>query len=135
MSFEKSEVMGEFLKIASEQGLVSKAKDSEETIKSKRVEKSKEDIVEKAHPKPVFVAESRGEGGLVENLNETHKKIMEIINKMPTGSLVGRYASTSYNLLKLADECEKVGENDVSDELTKLASKFIGAVDFSSPLE
>lgn len=135
MSFEKSEVMGEFLKIASEQGLVSEAKDSEETIESKRVEKSKEDIVEKAHPKPVFVAESRGDGGLVENLNETHKKIMEIINKMPTGSLVGRYASTSYDLLKLANECENVGENAISDELTKLASKFISAVDFSSPLE
>jgi len=60
---------------------------------------------------------------------------MEVIKKMPTGSLVGRYASTSYNLLKLAEECEKVGAEDVSGELTKLASKFINAVDFSSPLE
>lgn len=135
MSFEKSEVMGEFLKIASEKGLVAEAKDSEEEIKSKKVDLPKEDVVEKAHPKPVFVAESRGDGGLVENLNETHKKIMEVIKKMPTGSLVGRYASTSYNLLKLAEECEKVGAENVSDELTKLASKFINAVDFSSPLE
>lgn len=130
MSWEKSETMREFLKIASEQGLISEAapeknpyQEDPKTIEEKRL-KPEKDIIEEAHPKPVYVAESRGDGGLVENQNEQHKRLMEIVNKMPTGALVGRYASATVTLVKLAGDLDAIGELGAADMLTRIADKL-----------
>ena len=131
MSYDKSEVMNEFFKIAQAGGLDKVAlpsknphQEDKKTIEEKRIKKEK-DIIEVAHPSPVYIAEAKGDGGLVENQNELHNKIMLIINKMPTGTLVHRYASSVIGLLKMAEQLDAVEESDAADLLTNLSSELV----------
>lgn len=134
MNWEKHSVMGEFLKIAEDTDLLGLKKTAaaeknpyEEDIKvieEKKHKSPEKHIMEIAHPEPVFVAESRGEGGLVENEIEHQKKTVEIVNKMPTGSLVGRYASSIEQLVKLANQCDDLGQTKAADLLTEAAWKL-----------
>lgn len=123
--------MREFLKIASEQGLVKEAlpeknpyQEDLKTIEEKRLKPAEKSIIEEAHPEPVYIAESKGDGGLVENQLEQQKKLLQMINKMPTGSLVGRYASATFALVKLAADCDEIGEFEVANLLTDVADKL-----------
>ena len=131
MSWEKSEVMEEFLKIASSQGLFKEAlpepnpyQEDLKTIEEKRLPTPEKSIIEIAHPEPVYVAEARGDGGLVENQIETQKKIIQLINRLPNGSLVGHYALATYGLVKLANKCDDAGDIDTANVLTDLANKL-----------
>ena len=141
MNWEKSEVMREFLRISDESGLLKTAapeknphQEDAKTIKEKRLKSPEKNIIEIAHPDPVYIAEARGDGGLVENQIEQQKRIIEVINKMPTGSLVGRYASAAYELTKMADVCDQLGEEDTADVLTNAAEKLLSAA-VSFPFE
>lgn len=130
MSMEKYEVMNEFFRIAQEQDLLGIQKTAAaeknprqediKTIEEKRQKSPEKSIIEIAHPEPVYVAEARGDGGLVENQIEQQKKLIEMLNKMPTGSLVGRYASAMLGLKKMADDCDEVDMPYVADVLADL---------------
>lgn len=115
-----SEVMTEFYKIASKMATA----EDKKVIEDKTVE-SKEDMIEKAHPNPVYVAEAQGVGGLVENQNEQHDKIVNIVNKMPSGLLVHTYAACAIELIKLAKECEDCGEKAAAETITTMAEKIL----------
>lgn len=135
MSWDKSEVMTEFLKIADTDNVLGLEKaalpspnpyqEDVETIKEKKLEQPEKNIVEEAHPHPVYVAESQGDGGLVENQIEQQNKLIEMVNKYPTGSLVGRYAYAVNRLVKMAEAAEEVGALDVADALTDTARDII----------
>ena len=130
MSFEKSEIMKEYAKLMEPDLLktaFSKNPNQEDikTIKEKRIQSPEKNIIEEAHPEPVFVAESRGDGALVENQNEQHAKLMEIINKAPTGSLAGNYASAINVLVKMANACDEINEPEAADILTDAATKVV----------
>ena len=133
MSMQNSSVMEEFFKIAEQKNLLKTAaeknpnKEDDKTVEEKRLPKPEKHIMEIAHPEPVFVAESRGEGGLVENELEHQKKWIEMINKMPTGSLVGRYASMIDELIKMAELCDELGQTEAADKLTAAAKKALAA--------
>jgi hypothetical protein len=134
MSLEKYEVMSEFFKLAEEQDLLGLKKTAApeknphqedlKTIEEKRLKSPEKSIIEEAHPEPVYVAEARGDGGLVENQLEQQKKLVEMLNKMPTGSLVGRYAAVAQELIKMANACDEIGAEDAADLLTDSASKL-----------
>jgi hypothetical protein len=131
MDWEKSEVMSEFVKIASETNLLKDAApepnpyvEDKKVIEEKRLPEPEKSIMEVAHPKPVYIAEARGDGGLVENEIENQKKMIEIVNKMPTGALVGRYASSALELIKIANCCDEIGEMAAADILTDAAKKL-----------
>ena len=131
MSWEKSEVMREFLKIASEQNLLKEAlpeknpyQEDLKTIEEKRLKPAEKSIIEEAHPEPIYVAESKGDGGLVENQLEQQKKLLQMINKMPTGSLAGRYAHATAVLVKLAGDFDEIGEFEMANLLTDVAGKI-----------
>lgn len=142
MSWEKHSVMSEFLKIAEEQNLLGLNKTAAaeknpyqedlKTIEEKRLKSPEKSIIEEAHPEPVFVAESRGEGGLVENEIEHQKKTIEIINKMPTGSLVGRYASAVEQLVKFASDCDVLEQSEAADMLTEAAQELLAELESES---
>ena len=131
MSFEKHEVMSEFLKIAEEQDLLglkktaapseNPHKEDQKIIEEKRKKSPEKSIIEEAHPEPVYVAEARGDGGLVENQIEQQKKLIEMINKMPTGSLVGRYASMAIELVKIANMCDELDQESAANLVTDAA--------------
>ncbi len=131
----KSEIMEGFLKIASEQGLLKESypqnpyQEDKKTIEGKRLKTPEKSIIEVAHPEKVYVAEARGDGGLVENQIQQQKKIIELLNKMPTGSLVGRYASTVVSLVKLANQCEDLGHSEAAELLTTAAQSFVGLLE------
>ena len=140
-----SVVLEEFLKIAEEQDLLGLKKTAAaeknpyqedlKTIEEKRLKSPEKSIIEEAHPEPVYVAEARGDGGLVENEIEHQQKLIEMINKMPTGSLVGRYASAMLSFRKMADVCDDIGELDIADVLADLAADFLKlAVEKDVPL-
>lgn len=136
MDWTKSTVMSEFAKIAENQNLLGLEKTAAaepnphqedlKTIEDKRLKSPEKHIMEEAHPEPVFVAESRGEGGLVENELEHQQKIIEMINKMPTGSLVGRYASAVENLVKIANDCDDLGQSEAAEIVTNAAEDILG---------
>lgn len=144
MSLEKHEVMNEFLRIAEEQDLLGLKKTAApeknphqedlKTIEEKRLKSPEKSIIEEAHPESVYVAEARGDGGLVENQIEQQKKLIEMINKMPTGSLVGRYALVANELVKMADECDRIEEEEVADVLTDAATKLLELAENEVPL-
>jgi len=135
MSLEKYDVMREFLKIAEEKDLLGLKKtaapspnphqEDKKTIEEKRQKSPEKSIIEEAHPEPVYVAEARGDGGLVENQIEQQKKLIEMLNKMPTGSLVGRYASTAHELVKLANLCDEQGMEEAADLITEAAADLL----------
>jgi hypothetical protein len=136
MSWEKSEIMCEFGKLMGPVLVKTAATDKApknphgedvKTIKEK-TKLPEEDIIEIAHPVAIYIAESRGDGGLVENQNEQHAKIMEVINKMPTGALLGAYAKTISALVKMADACDELEEGQLADALTDTASKISGLI-------
>jgi hypothetical protein len=127
---EHSEVMLAFAKSLEEADKPAKNPYQEDVkqIEEKRID-PKEDLVEIAHPEPIYVAESHGDGGLVENQNEQHEKIMTVINRMPTGALLGTYASTVESLVKLANECDELGDSEAADKLTEAARKVLALMD------
>jgi hypothetical protein len=136
MSWEKSETIREYFKIAEKSGMIKTAapspnphQEDKKTIEDKKPKASDKNIIDEAHPESIYIAEARGDGGLVENANEQQKKLIEMINKMPTGSLVGRYASVASALVKMANDCDEIGETEVADKLTDTAAKLFGMID------
>jgi len=142
MSWEKSTVMSEFLKIAEDQNILGAEKvepnpyqEDQKTIEEKRLKSPEKHIMEVAHPKPVYIAEARGDGALVENEIEHQQKVIDMLNKMPTGSLVGRYASAINQLVKLAEQCDSIDQTKAADLLTSAAGDLLVDLEAVSFLE
>lgn len=112
------------------------AGDDEATIRGTRG-KPPESLLDMAHPDPVFVAESDEEGGLVENLNEAHEKIMDVVNKIPSGFMYhGVMASTIERFTKLAQELDERGYHDIADELDSYCTAMLRtALDVPAPVD
>jgi len=94
--------------------IIANANDDLSVLKEKKHPVDKEDLIEKAHPKSVYVSNALGDGGLVENQNEQQAKIIEIINKMPSGNHIHLYAEAILGLEKIASEMENDGLYDES---------------------
>lgn len=141
MDWETSAVMQEFVKIAKEKDLLKEAypenphQEDTKTIEEKRLPEAEEHIMEQAHPEAAYVAEARGDGGLVENELEQQRKTIEMVNKMPTGSLVGRYANAAQELVALAAKCDDLNHTDAADLLISTAQKLLEAAETESPLD
>jgi hypothetical protein len=139
MDWNNSDVMVEFAKIAEDTNLLGLKKtaapapnpyqEDKKTIEEKRLKTPEKSIMELAHPESVYVAESQGDGALVENEMETQKKMIEIINKMPTGSLVHRYAMAIDALIKMADACDASGESEAAQLLDFAATRLLDDVE------
>ena len=74
------EVLTEFAKLTDAQ--INKTAAKKEPKEEKAEEETGEELIEKAHPDAIYVAESMGHGGLVENQNEQHEAIMRVMNKI-----------------------------------------------------
>ena len=135
MDWNNSETMTEFAKIADEKDMLGLKKtaapapnpyqENKKTIEEKRLKAPEKNIVEVAHPNPIYVAESQGDGALVENQIEQQKKMLEVINKMPTGSLAHRHAVAINKLVKMAEICDESDEVEAANLLTQAATKLL----------
>lgn len=137
-------VMEEFIKIAKDQGFISSKlkKDDENVVGNpktdtpvkdhRRYEPTEEydvtkddDIINKAHPdKKVQMAESQGEGGVVENIQEQQEKDIEAATNMPSGTLVGVHAEVINNLVKLANYYDSIGNSKTADKIDAVIKKI-----------
>lgn len=143
-----SEVMEEYARIASDQGLVSTAllapeKDARKPVGNPdkvpatptRNEKTEHydvkpegadsDLVQKAHPKDARPADAMGDGGLVENISQQQEKDIDVATSMPHGMLLGKHAAMVRTLVKLANALENNGNSKaakrVDDTLRRVA--------------
>lgn len=69
-----------------------------------------EELIGKAHPKTVELADAMGAGGVVENQVEQQKKDIEIATRMPSGALFGIHAELVKELTKKANQLEEDGK-------------------------
>lgn len=125
--YDKSEVMNEFFKTAMEKTALPQPNPYEEdkkTIEEKRIPVEKH-VMELAHPEPEYIANAQGDGALVENEIENQRKMIDVVNRMPTGNLTGRYAMMADVLLKIADTCDRLEETEAADLLTKAAQETL----------
>ena len=116
------EVLTEFAKLTDE---LTKTAAKKEPKEEKLEEETGEELIEKAHPEAVYLAEAMGNGGLVENQNEQHEAIMRVMNKMPTGNYVHIYAEVVKELVKIANLCDDAGDCDAADLITQVAQELV----------
>lgn len=98
----------------------------DEIIKQAAEKIINEDIIEKAHPEPIYVANARGDGGLVENQNEIREKFMEAVNTFPSATHLGAYANLIARLTKTAEDCDSLGQYKAAKILDKTAETLVG---------
>jgi putative heme iron utilization protein len=103
--------------------IVASAEDDAKTILEKKYPVESEDMVEKAHPEPVMIAD-HPYGGLVENQNEQHQRILNVVNKMPTGFPIHSWASIATELIKIAQECDDLGLESEAKAIDEIAQTF-----------
>jgi hypothetical protein len=90
------------------------ADENVDILHEKKFPHEPEDMIERAHPKSIFVSPALGDGGLVENQNEQHAKILQIVNKRPTGNQIHLYASIIEDLVKVANVFDEHGHDRIS---------------------
>ncbi len=140
MTYKRSEVFENYIKISRENGLIdddivitAEAMTQEEKYKDKEwketvqmlynVNMDKEDILDKAHPKSVIIAPSYDKvNGRVDNLKEVHDIMTGIATKPPNGSYTNhKYASAKDDLLKNLIRIGYEFDNKNIDDIRKLA--------------
>lgn len=128
MSWNGSEVMENFAKIAKEQGLISSnfprndlGNPTEPTpVEGHTRHEPTEDyndryneegrkLIDKAHSKDAEVAKAMGKGALVENQNQQQDVMIDVATKRPNGALIGVHAHLIKNLVKMANELDEAG--------------------------
>lgn len=139
-----SQVMGDFAKIAAESGLITTDfgkpvvgnPDKETPVKDHRrhepgkeygvTKETGEDLIGEAHPKDAKMADSMGEGGLVENLVQQQEKDIEVATRMPSGALVGKHAELVNALVALANELEGEGKAEAAARVDRTIERISG---------
>jgi hypothetical protein len=85
------------------------------------------DLIEKAHPKTIELADSMGSGGVVENILQQQEIGIDIATKMPHGALYGVHAALIQGLVEKANKLENKGKKKEAkrvDETIKRLSSF-----------
>jgi len=83
---------------------------------------SGEKLLEEAYPNSVYVADAKGNGGLVENSSEQHKHNTGVALSIPSGNFRGKYAKIVSELIKIADNADltnKVTDADLIESTVK----------------
>ena len=147
-----SRVMARFAEIASKEGLISsnlsssnkkdfvgnasedidviprykETKEYRVSVKSKHglSDETGKDLIEKAHPKTVELADAQGLGAVVENLLEQQKKDIEVATKMPHGTFIGVHASIIKELTKQANLLEASGNIQAAKKIDNTIKKL-----------
>lgn len=143
MSYKRSEVFENYIKISKKNGLISdedmvktaESMTQEEKYRNKEwkdtiqmlynldINKDKEDILDRAHPKSVIIAPAYDKlNGLVENLKERHNIMVGIALKPNNGLLTNhKYAQAKGNLLKNLIRLGYEFDNKNIDDVRKMA--------------
>jgi hypothetical protein len=82
------------------------------------------DLIEKAHPKTVELADSMGSGGVVENILQQQEIGIDIATKMPSGALYGVYAALIQGLVEKANKLEDKGKKKEAKRIDKTIKRL-----------
>jgi hypothetical protein len=123
--WEQSQIMKDFASI------MKKAEDKKENKKKKKKQESKpaketesKSIMEQAHPEDLTVADSLGEGGMVESNPTQHKKMMQVLYTAPSGSNTSKHAFTIQSVIKIADDLDAQGKTEAAKEVDRVAHQI-----------
>lgn len=109
--------------------IVVAAEDSKDVLMEKKLPfgLEREDLVEKAHPETVLVADGPHTSGVVDNQNEQHKKIVNMVNKQPTGNVFHdlRLADQVNELVAIADVLDSKGLYKEANEVEELTLELL----------
>jgi hypothetical protein len=96
-----------------------------ELLKEKKRAVENEDIIDLAHPEPAFMADGPMGTGVVENQNEQHAKILNVIYKMPTGFHFNTMAGLVEGLSKVATTLDDKGDKEAAQKADEMLSFFL----------
>jgi len=117
-----------------ENAVVKEAVDSDSALKEILKEKKKAtdfpDIVEEAHPETAFMAEGPMGTGVVENQNQQHEKLLNIVYRMPSGFHYNKFASLISELSTMASDLEAKGDLDAAKQVDSLACELVKGKSF-----
>lgn len=82
------------------------------------------DLVQKSHPKSIYLAEAMGDGGLVESGFEAKVKSEGIALNRPSGNFQSKYAETHAYLEKLLKVAEKQNKTEAYDLINQTIKQF-----------
>lgn len=87
----------------------------------------KKNIVDEAHPEPVMMADGPERSGVVDNQNEQHEKIVNMVNKTPTGNVFHNFsfASEVKELVAMANILDSKGYSKEADALEYVAAELV----------
>jgi len=77
-----------------------------EILKEKHQATDHPDIIEQAHPETAYMADGPMGTGVVENQNQQHDKILNVVYRMPTGFHYNKMASLVEGLVDMAAKLE-----------------------------
>jgi hypothetical protein len=83
------------------------------------------ELIGKAHPKTIDIADAMGRGGVVENQIEQQRHNIGVAQSVPSGNFRGRYAWVIQNLVKLAEIADDKGLIQESDLIDSALSEII----------
>jgi hypothetical protein len=83
------------------------------------------DLLEKAYPNSVYVADAMGNGGLVENSSEQKRHNVGVAMSIPTGNYRGKYSNLVSELIKIANTADLANLTSDSDLIEKAAADIV----------
>jgi hypothetical protein len=83
------------------------------------------DLLEKAYPNSVYVADAMGNGGLVENSSEQKRHNVGVAMSIPTGNYRGKYSNLVSELIKIANTADLANLTSDSDLIEKAAEDIV----------
>lgn len=105
-----------------------------ELLKEKKKATDHPDIVEQAHPETAYMAEGPMGTGVVENQNEQHQKILNVVQRMPSGFHYNKFADLVDGLTKMAAGLEEKGDSEAAKKVDSLAFELVSNLnDFLAP--
>lgn len=83
------------------------------------------DIIEQAHPEQAILGEAPHGGGVVEDQNEQHAKIVNMVYRNPVGFNFNSWAEAVQKLVKVADSLDSRGDAQAAFRVDALVNELL----------
>ena len=83
------------------------------------------DIIDEAHPESAFMAEGPFNTGVVENQNEQHRKMLEVVQRQPSGFHYNKFAELIPQLTSMAANFEDKGDFEAMKKVDMVLGSIV----------
>ena len=84
-----------------------------------------EDLILSAHPTTSKPVEAKGDGGVVENALEQHRKMLDIAFNVPSGNFRSKHAFIIGELVKIANSADESGNLEAASLIDEFLQEFV----------